>query len=164
MHTTSFSLHRGTLTAVFVALGVLLAPALAIPLGVMKAFPVQHAINVLLAVLLGTRYAVTGAFLISTLRLLMATATPLAYPGSMVGAFLAGVIYRRTRSVIWAAAGEVVGTGVIGGLLAYPIAHFVMGSGAAAIAFVVPFAVSSASGALIALALLPVLRRIPHTR
>lgn len=162
MHTTS--LHRGILTALFVALGVLLAPVLAIPLGVMKAFPVQHMINVLLAVLIGTRYAVTGAFLISTLRLLMATATPLAYPGSMVGACLAGLLYRRTHSAVWAAVGEVFGTGVIGGLIAYPVAHFVMGSSAAAIAFVLPFTASSASGALIALILVPILQRIPSFR
>ena len=45
-----------TFTALFIAVGVLSAHLVYIPVGVAKCFPVQHAVNVLLAVLLGTRY------------------------------------------------------------------------------------------------------------
>ena len=51
-----------TFTALFVAVGVFTAQLVYIPVGVAKCFPVQHAINILLEVLLGTRYSVNAAF------------------------------------------------------------------------------------------------------
>ena len=63
-------LRKLTLTAIFIAIGVLLAP-FSIPLGAAKAFPVQHMINVLLAIMLGWRYSLTGAFCISSIRIAM---------------------------------------------------------------------------------------------
>jgi len=44
-----------TFTALFVAIGVFAAQLVYIPVGVAKCFPVQSAINILLAMLLGTR-------------------------------------------------------------------------------------------------------------
>ena len=49
--------------------------------------------------------------------------------------------------------GEVFGTSVLGGLCAYPVAIFLMGQSAAEIAFyayIVPFLISTAAGAIIA--------------
>ena len=96
-------------TALFVALGVLLGHLVYIPIGVAKCFPMQHAINVLLASLLGTRYAVSGAFTISLLRNLLGTGSILAFPGSLCGAFLAGWLFRRTGHIAGAVAGDVDG-------------------------------------------------------
>ena len=42
----------------------------------------------------------------------------------MVGALLAGILYKRIlRKPIMAVIGEVIGTGILGALLAYPIAN-----------------------------------------
>jgi energy coupling factor transporter S component ThiW len=121
-----------------------------IPVGVAKAFPVQHLINILSAVLLGTAYAVWNAFAISLLRNMLGTGSLLAFPGSMIGALIASLLYRKFKSKSWALAGELIGTGLLGAAAAYPIAHFLMGSSAAVFFFVIPFAFSSAAGAVIA--------------
>ena len=137
-------------TALFMAVGVLSAHLVYIPVGVAKCFPVQHAINILLAVLLGTRYSVGAAFGVSVLRNILGTGSLLAFPGSMIGAALAGIFYARTKSIWGALAGEIIGTGLIGGLVAFPVAKFLLGSGVGAMFFVVPFLVSTIGGSLIA--------------
>lgn len=139
-----------TFTALFMAVGVLSAHLVYIPVGVSKCFPIQHAINVLLAVLLGTRYSVGAAFGVSVLRNILGTGSLLAFPGSMFGAALAGILYSRTRSIWGALAGEIIGTGIIGGLIAYPVAKYFLGSGVGAMFFVVPFLISTAGGSFIA--------------
>ena len=139
-----------TFTALFMAVGVLSAHLVYIPVGVSKCFPIQHAINVLLAVLLGTRYSVGAAFGVSVLRNILGTGSLLAFPGSMFGAALAGILYSRTKSIWGALAGEIIGTGIIGGLIAYPVAKYFLGSGVGAMFFVVPFLISTAGGSFIA--------------
>jgi len=129
-------LRKLTLTAIFIAIGVLLAP-FSIPLGAAKAFPVQHMINVLLAIMLGWRYSLTGAFCISSIRIAMGMGTILAYPGSMIGAVLSGILYKKTGSVWGAVVGEVFGTGILGGLIFYKIKTFILDSQAAAFFFFV---------------------------
>jgi len=139
-----------TFSALFVAIGVLSAHLIFIPIGVSKCFPIQHAINILLAVLLGTRYSVSAAFATSLLRNILGTGSLLAFPGSMIGAALAGILYKKTNSIWGAIIGEIIGTGVIGGLLAFPVAKYLIGSQAGALFFVVPFLVSTIGGSVIA--------------
>ena len=81
------------LAAVLIALGVAASP-LYIPIGASKCFPVQHLVNVLAAVLLGPWYGVSMAFVTSLLRVLIGTGSLLAFPGSMCGALLAGLLYK----------------------------------------------------------------------
>ena len=50
-------IHKLTLAALLVAIGTLSAHLIYIPAGISKCFPVQHAINVLGAVILGPGYA-----------------------------------------------------------------------------------------------------------
>ena len=142
-------LKKVTFTAMFIAIGVLSAHLIYIPIGIAKCFPVQHAINVLLAVLLGSRYSVGAAFGISVLRNLLGTGSLLAFPGSMVGAALAAFLYRRTNHILGAVLGEIVGTGIIGAMLAFPVAKYLVGSPVGALFFVLPFLVSSAGGSII---------------
>ena len=85
------NIHKLTLAAI----GTLSAHLVYIPAGASKCFPVQHAINVLCAVILGPKEAVSVAFVISCLRNMAGTGSLLAFPGSMIGAFLAGLAYRR---------------------------------------------------------------------
>lgn len=144
------NLKKLIITALFVAIGVLSAHLVYIPIGVAKCFPVQHAINVMLAVLIGTKYSVGGAFSISLLRNLLGTGSLLAFPGSMIGAFLAGVLYKRTNSIYGAILGEVIGTGIIGSLIAAFMANFVIGTKVGALFFVAPFMISTIGGSIIA--------------
>lgn len=146
-------IRKLTYTAIFMAIGVLSAHLIYIPIGISKCFPLQHVINILLAILLGTRYSVSAAFGISLLRNILGTGSLLAFPGSMVGAALAGILYHRTKSVWGAIFGEIIGTGVFGALLAYPVAKYFIGSSVGAFFFIVPFMVSTVGGSMIAYAL-----------
>jgi len=148
-----------TTAGVLAAAGVALSP-FSIPVGVARCFPVQHMINVIAGVLLGPAYAVAMAFATSLFRNLIGTGTLLAFPGSMLGALLAGLAAKYMRGrLVPACAGEMLGTGVLGALAAYPVAAFLMGREVALFAFVIPFSVSSVGGAVIAFVLLTVLMR-----
>ena len=125
-----------------------------------KCAPVQHLVNVLAAVFLGPFWGLAAAFVSSLIRNLLGLGTPLAFPGSMCGALLSGLLYQRFRRLPAACLGEVFGTALIGGMLAYPIAKFIMGSGSAALfTFVVPFLVSTAGGSIIAFVILTTLQQ-----
>ncbi len=138
-----------TMMAVLIAIGTIGSHLLWFPAGVARAYPVQHAINVIAAIMLGPGPAVAVALMISLLRNLLGLGTLVAFPGAMIGAFVAGVLYKKTQKYSMAAAGEVIGTGIIGSLFAVPIANLLMGSSVGALAFIPPFIVSSVSGALI---------------
>lgn len=139
------------LAAVLTALAVV-GSLFSFPIFGSKCAPVQHLINILGAVLLGPGWAVAVAFAASCIRNFMALGTLLAFPGSMCGALLAGLAYKFIKKLPAAYVGELIGTSVIGGMLAYPIALLIMGNEAAALfTFVVPFLISSAGGTVIAI-------------
>lgn len=142
--------------AMMVAIGFALS-GFSFPIGASKCFPIQHLVNVLSGVVLGPWYAVATAFCISVLRNLAGTGTLLAFPGSMIGAFCCGMIFKYTKKLVAAYAGEVIGTGIIGGIVCYPVAVFLMGKEAAVFAYVLPFLVSTAGGTCIAAVLLAAL-------
>ena len=131
-----------TVAAFFVALGVVFS-FVNIPVGLAKCYPVQHMVNVLSAVLLGPLYSVLVAFCISLIRNMSGTGSLMAFPGSMIGAFFAGILFYKTRKLSLAFLGEVIGTGLIGALLAYPIAKFVLGKEMALFGMIIPFSVST---------------------
>lgn len=117
-----------------------------------KCAPVQHLVNVLCAVLVGPWWGLAQAFIASLIRNLLALGSPLAFPGSMCGALLGGLLYKYGKKLPFAYIGEVVGTGIIGGMLSYPVAYLVMGNTAAALfTFVVPFLISTCGGTIIAM-------------
>lgn len=138
-----------TFSALLIALGAFLGNLIFIPIGAAKCFPVQHAINVISAVILGPFYSVSIAFCISFLRNIVGTGSLLAFPGSMIGAAIAGVLYKKTGKEFLAVLGEIIGTGLIGGLLAFPMAKFIMGKEVAGLFFIVPFSISSVGGSII---------------
>lgn len=143
-------LKKLVLTAVFAAVAVV-GSLFSFPVFGSKCAPVQHLINVLCAVILGPGYGVAAAFVSSLIRNLLGLGTLLAFPGSMCGALLAGILYHYIKKLPAAYIGEVFGTAVIGGMLSYPVAAFIMGSkGAALFTFVVPFLISTAGGTLLA--------------
>jgi energy coupling factor transporter S component ThiW len=128
-------------------------------IGVAKVYPVQHALNVLAGVLLGPGPAVIAAVLTSTLRNLMGTGTPLAFPGSIFGALLAGLASRYLKKDLFAAIGEVLGTGFLGALVAFPLAKWLLGFAGVAYAFIPSFAVSSLLGAIMGVLILQLWRK-----
>ncbi len=139
--------------AMLTAVGVVLS-AFYIPIGASKCFPIQHLVNVIAAVTLGPSYGVLAAFCTSFIRNIAGTGSLLAFPGSMVGAFLAGIVYSKTKKIIPTCIGEVVGTGILGAMLCYPIATLIMGNEAAIFTYVIPFMVSTVGGSIIALIIL----------
>ena len=127
-----------------------------------KCAPVQHMVNILCAVLLGPYWGLGVAFVASLLRNLLGLGSLMAFPGSMFGALLCGVVYHKTQKLLPTLVGEVFGTSILGGLCAYPVAILLMGKSAGDIAFyayIVPFLVSTAGGAVIAGVLLVALQR-----
>lgn len=125
-----------------------------------KCSPVQHMVNVLAAVCLGPWYGVIMAFAASGIRIACGLGTFMAFPGSMCGAFLAGIFYKAGKKLPYACVGELIGTSLIGGLLAYPVAFLVMGNKMAAVfGYIIPFLISSVGGTVIAAILIIALKK-----
>ena len=127
-----------------------------------KCSPVQHMVNILCAVLLGPGYGLGAAFAASLIRNLLGLGSLMAFPGSMFGALLCGLVYSKTKNILATLLGEVFGTAILGGLCAYPVAIFFMGKSAAGLAFyayIIPFLISTAGGALISAILLYSLKK-----
>ncbi|MDU3457472.1 MAG: energy coupling factor transporter S component ThiW [Peptoniphilus harei] len=139
-----------TMAAFFVAIAVVFS-FVNIPVGLAKCYPIQQMVNVLSAVLLGPLYSVLVAFCTSLIRNMSGTGSLMAFPGSMIGAFFAGILFYKTKKLSLAFLGEVIGTGLIGALLAYPIAKFVLGKEMALFGMVIPFSVSTLGGSIIAI-------------
>lgn len=118
-----------------------------------KCAPIQHMVNIVCAVLLGPGYGVSVAFVASLIRNLTGLGSLLAFPGSMIGALLCGIVYWKIKKLLPTVIAEVIGTGILGGLCAYPMAILFMGKVAGEMAFyvyVVPFLVSTVVGSIVA--------------
>ena len=144
----------GMLTALAVALSTF-----SVPIGASKCFPIQHMVNVMAGVFLGPVYGVAIAFCTSLIRNLMGTGSLLAFPGSMVGALLCGILYEKTGKLLPTYLGEVIGTGILGGMLCYPVAVVLMGKEAALFTYVMPFLMSTCCGTIMAAAFVGVLEK-----
>ncbi|MDO4261722.1 MAG: energy coupling factor transporter S component ThiW [Eubacteriales bacterium] len=143
----------GVLTALAVA-----GSLLSIPVAGSKCAPVQHMVNVLAAVTLGPWWGVGIAFCASLLRNLLGIGSLLAFPGSMVGALCCGMVCRGTKNLKLTCLAEALGTGVLGGLAAYPVAELLMGAKPAGLfVYVIPFLISTAAGSILAFVLVTAL-------
>ena len=144
------SVKKLAVAGIFCAVAVV-GSMFSVPVLGSKCAPVQHMVNVLCAVLLGPWYGVGVACVASLLRNLLGLGSLMAFPGSMCGALLCGVVYWKTRNLPATLVAEVFGTGIIGGLAAYPVAKALMGlSPATYTAFVVPFLISTLAGSVLA--------------
>lgn len=112
----------GVLTAVAVV-----GSFLSVPVAGSKCAPVQHMVNVFAAVLLGPWWGIGIAFCASLIRNLLGIGSFLAFPGSMVGLCAAGLCIILPDASLTCIA-EALGTGILGGLAAYPVARFAMDS------------------------------------
>ena len=117
-----------------------------------KCAPIQHMVNIICAVMLGPGYGVAVAFCASLLRNLLGLGSLMAFPGSMLGALLCGIVYWKWKAIFPTLLAEVFGTSVLGGLCAYPVAIFLVGESVGSIAFdayIIPFLISTAAGAIL---------------
>ena len=155
----SKSIRKLTIAAMLVAVAVV-GSLFSIPMFGSKCSPVQHMVNVLGAVFLGPGYAFGMAFVASLLRNLLGLGTLLAFPGSMIGALLCGLLYKAWPRLPVAYAGEVFGTGILGGMASYPVVALLMNNASAALfTFVPSFLLSTAVGAAISMLVLAALGR-----
>ncbi|MCV3740184.1 energy coupling factor transporter S component ThiW [Lentilactobacillus hilgardii] len=141
--------YKMILTALLSALGVVGGSMFEFTIGVAKVAPMQHLINLISGVLVGPWWAITQAFITSLIRNILGTGTVLAFPGSMIGAFCVGWLFQKTRNLFVAACGELVGTGIIGAIVAYPVAKCLMGANGALWLFVPSFFLSALVGVMI---------------
>ena len=145
------NIKKLTLTAFLAAIAVA-GSLFSFPVLGSRCSPIQHLVNVMCAVLLGPWYGLAAAFLAALIRNILGLGTLLAFPGSMCGALLSGLLYRYLKKLPFAYVGEVFGTGIIGGMLSYPIAALLMNSDTAALfTYVVPFLISTCGGTIIAI-------------
>ena len=144
---------------VLTAIAVAFSP-LFIPIGITKVFPAQHMVNVLGAVLLGPWYALAVATAAGIIRNALNIGTIFAFPGGMIGAFLAGYLYHWTRNIYLGALGEIVGTGLIGATVsALIVGPVFLGKTMALSTFIIAFSASTVAGSIIGVVALLVLRR-----
>ena len=143
-----------TLAGILVAVAVL-GGLFSFPVLGSRCAPVQHLVNILAAVFLGPLWAVGVAFAASLLRNIAGLGSLMAFPGSMIGALLAGLAYCYTRRLALTCLAEALGTGFLGALAAYPVAALLMGLNPASYTvYIVPFLLSTGAGSILAYVLL----------
>ena len=119
-----YNILRLAVMAMLIAVGVVISPILRIE----GMCPMAHLINITAAVLLGPLDAFLVALFIGIIRMCAMGIPPLALTGAVFGALLSGILYKVSKGKIWAAVlGEIVGTGIIGAIVSYPVMAFIMG-------------------------------------
>ena len=145
----------GVLTAVAVV-----GSLLSFPVFGSKCAPVQHMVNILAAVVLGPGWGVGIAFCASLIRNLLGLGSLMAFPGSMIGALCCGLVYMVCRKLWLTCIAEAAGTGILGGLAAYPVAKLLMGLNPGGLfVYIVPFLVSTVVGSILAYFLVGALQK-----
>ena len=147
------------LAGVLVALAVV-GSMISVPIAGSKCAPVQHMVNIVAAVLLGPLWGVGMAFISSLIRNMLGIGTLMAFPGSMVGALLCGIVHYLTKNLKLTCCAEAFGTGVLGGIAAYPVAKFLMGTEPTGLfVYVIPFLISTVVGSILAFGLITALEK-----
>lgn len=150
-------LLRMVFMGMMIALGVVISPILRVE----GMCPMAHLINITCAVMLGPLEAFICAFIIGIIRMTLMGIPPLALTGAIFGAALSGILYRVSGGrLIFACLGEVVGTGIIGAIVSYPVMALLWGRSGLTWMFYVPsFIAGTLIGGSIAFILLTVMQR-----
>lgn len=151
----TIKIRKMVLTAMFACLSFVLCTFVYFP----SMAPFQHFVNVLAAVFIGPWYGFTAAFLTGIMRM-MSGRTIQSLVGAVFGAFLSGLLYQKTKKLWAAVLGEVIGTGFISAMVAYPLMKFFYGLDAQSPFYYIPFYTpSSMMGAFLAVIVLGILKR-----
>ena len=133
--TKSKKLLKMLVLSMLVALGVVISPILRVE----GMCPMAHFINIVCSVFMGPWYSLLCATLIGVIRMTTMAIPPIALTGAVFGAFLSGVFYRISKGkIIFAVLGEIIGTGIIGAVLSYPVLNFIWGKEGLTWLFYVP--------------------------
>ena len=117
-------LQKLTLLALMIAMDVVLSPIMRIE----GMAPMSSVMNIIAGVLLGPLYATLMAVVCGIIRMTLLGIPPLALTGAVFGAFLAGLGYRLSGKVWGSMFGEIIGTGIIGSIISYPVMVWFTGS------------------------------------
>lgn len=152
---SGISVRKLILTAMFACLGYVLSTFVYFP----SMAPFQHFVNVLAAVFVGPWYGFAAALITGLLRMLSGR-TIQAVVGAVFGAFLSGLLYRKTNRIWCALVGEVIGTGLISAMVAYPLMRLFYGLPPHSPFYYIPFYTpSSLMGGVMGCAVLYILKR-----
>ena len=131
----SKSLLKMITLSMLIALGVVISPILRVE----GMCPMAHFINIVCSVFLGPWYSLLCATLIGIIRMITMGIPPIALTGAIFGAFLSGVFYRASKGrIIFAVLGEIIGTGIVGAIISYPVMTFFWGKEGLSWLFYVP--------------------------
>ncbi|HAY61227.1 MAG: energy coupling factor transporter S component ThiW [Acidaminococcaceae bacterium] len=149
--------YRLVVMAMLIGLGVVISPILRVE----GMCPMAHLINITCSVLLGPWYSFVCATIIGIIRMTTMGIPPLALTGAVFGAALSGILYRASGGRIWAAVlGEIIGTGLLGAIVSYPVMTLFYGRTGLTWMFYVPsFIAGTLIGGTIAFFLLTALSR-----
>lgn len=140
-----------------IAIGVVISPILRVE----GLCPTAHLVNIVVSVLLGPWYSLLNGVLTGIIRMTFMGIPPLALTGQIFGAFLSGALYRASKGKILAAViGEIIGTGIIGSILSYPVMTLLWGKSDLTWFFYVPsFITATLMGGTVAFILLKTLQK-----
>lgn len=148
-----------SILAMMIAVDVVLSPLFRIE----GMAPMSSVVNVIAATFMGPLYTVLMALICGIIRMLVLSIPPLALTGAVFGAALASWLYAYYPKVWGAIMGEIIGTGLIGSLLSYPVMVWFTGStnGLFWLVYTPRFFGGSISGSIIAFLVLIKLSKVP---
>jgi len=120
----NLQIKKMTIVTIMIALDVVLSPVFRIE----GMAPMSSVMNIIAGVLLGPLYAVIMAIITGIIRMVVLGIPPLALTGAVLGAFGSAIFYKYGHNMYWAMFGEILGTGVVGSLLSYPVMVWYTGS------------------------------------
>lgn len=153
----SESILRLVMLSMFIAIGVVISPILRV-----EGFaPTAHLVNVVCSVFMGPWYSLLNGILTAIIRMSVLGIPPLAITGQVFGAVLSGLLYKAFNGrLIFASIGEIIGTGIIGSIVSYPVMAYFMGESGLTLFFYTPsFLIASTIGSLVGYALLKALKQ-----
>ncbi|MBP5178953.1 MAG: energy coupling factor transporter S component ThiW [Lachnospiraceae bacterium] len=131
----SKSILKMVVLAMLIAIGVVISPILRVE----GMCPMAHFINIVCSVFMGPWYSLLCAFIIGVIRMVIMGIPPLALTGAVFGAFLSGVFYKLSKGkLLCAVLGEIIGTGIIGAIVSYPVMTLIWGKDGLSLFFYVP--------------------------
>ena len=157
MNRTTMSTRRITITAMLACLSYVLSTFVYFP----RMAPFQHMMNVITAVLLGPMEAFLAAFVTGLMRMILGGRTIQALIGAIIGGPIAGILYRKTKNLWAALAGEVFGTGILSALLVYPfmVKFYSLPAETPFWTFIPAYVPSSLIGAFLGVTVITILRK-----
>ena len=131
----SKSILKMVVLAMLISIGVVISPILRVE----GMCPMAHFINIVCSVFMGPWYSLLCAFIIGVIRMVLMGIPPLALTGAIFGAFLSGVFYKLSKGkILCAVLGEIIGTGIIGAIVSYPVMTLIWGKDGLSLFFYVP--------------------------